>query len=99
MTPEQLAHVAAGLSYQPGWEFRLEMSSEGPVLAITAEVPSANDMLRRPIVLGIRSYIPPMRDEQAFLEWVDWRVRRVAIHEHEEFLRHNGQRINDPQHQ
>ncbi len=29
-------------------------------------------------------------------EWLDWRLRRIAIHEHMEWLRRDGELLNDP---
>lgn len=91
-----LRDVLGEVEYVPGWEFRLDDDPyEGPVLWILADVPNAyrpGETQR----LEIETYVPPLVDRNAALAWLDWRLLRVATHEHREFFRVNGKPYSDP---
>jgi len=48
------------------------------------------------VELRIHSPIPPMADEDAFLGWVAWRLRVIAVHEMLEWFKLDGSPYIDP---
>lgn len=91
-----LAQVLARVTYKPGWRFAVyDGRFEGQHLVITTQVLDAYDP-DSTVTLDVHSMLPPMRDEQQFLDWLLWRVCRIETHEAREFLRVNGVSHNDP---
>lgn len=96
LTPAQLRVILSNISYRPNWEFSLiEGDPEGPKLRILATVENSYQPGKM-LDLGISTYIPPCRDEQAFLDFLAYRLGRVEIHEAREWLRYKGELVDDP---
>lgn len=89
LTFVELVALVDEFAYFPGWRLSVEDTVEGPVLVVKATVPDADDP-ESMIDLRVVSHIPPVVDGSAFEGWLDWRLRRVALHEHGEWLRRNG---------
>lgn len=95
-----LAEVQAALTdiqYRPGWTFTASEHpfGEGLMVRIVAPVPNAY----RPnetTVLGVDSYLPPIRDVADLHRWLLWRLTRIEVHEAQEWLRIDGRPIFDP---
>lgn len=97
ITTEDLRAALASVTYHEGWSFKVEESRhEGPRLRI--EVVGVPDSRKagRTVDLGIESYLPPFRDVEAFLDWLLWRLQRIASHEVREFLYYRGAHVSDP---
>lgn len=79
----------------PGWRFAwYNKHDEGDVVEISFTVPNARepgDQTQR-----VWTFVPPVSTEEEFYEWLRWRLRRIAIHEVNEFFLVDGQRVNDP---
>ncbi len=96
LTLEQLQLVVAGISYRPGWVFSVEVDPfEGSMGRIVGPVEDAYHP-GRTIDLGITSYLPPMYSAEDVVEWVTWRMGRIASHEMREWLCWYGRRVADP---
>lgn len=94
--PADLTKALARWSYKPGWEFRIYTHPyEGPMIAITLDVPDADDpaSTRRQCV---RSPVPPLNNGRLFYEWLLWRCTIIDIHEACEFGRVDGVPVVDP---
>lgn len=70
-------------------------SHEGQHCVITARVIDAYNP-GQTTSLNVHSALPPCRDEQAFLDWLLWRCKRVEVHECMEFLQVDGKPHVDP---
>jgi hypothetical protein len=97
LTVSDMAAVLGRMSYKSGWRFEVyEGRHEGPHLRIAAEnIPDAYE----PGVMArfdVHSSVPPMRDEDAFLDWLLWRLQRIEIHECREFMKLDGKPYSNP---
>jgi hypothetical protein len=93
------AEVAARVARQrhlPGWGFTTRMGEEGLILRIEPRVYDADTM--QETVLGIDTYLPPMRDERAVDEFIHWRLQRIALHEVNEQHRVDGKPVHPALH-
>lgn len=91
-----LRSVLPAVTYRPGWELRpVDDPHEGQALWVLADVPNAYrpDEVQR---LQIETFVPPLTDRAAALAWLDWRLMRIAIHEHREWFRVAGKPYSDP---
>ncbi len=96
LTYAEVRDIVARFTYRAGWRLETyEDPHEGLAIAITTEVEDAYHP-GHTIVLDIHSYMPPMRDRQAVLDWLLWRLERIASHEVREFAHFDGQLIADP---
>jgi hypothetical protein len=96
-----LAEIHAALTevtWFPGTSFGLADTAEGPTLTIYATWPDADEPDGNPLKLRIVSHVPPFSSQREFYAWLDWRLCRIAVHEHGEWFRINGQRYRDPGH-
>jgi hypothetical protein len=91
-----LRSVLAEVEYFPGWRLvPSEDDYEGPTLWVLADVPNAyrpGETQR----LEIETFVPPLADRDAALAWLEYRLRRIAVHEHREWFRVNGRPYSDP---
>ena len=87
--------ILDNFSYMPGWRFKLKHTVEGPRLDISFTVVDADD-INSFQEQCVKSYIPPFEHAYQFLDWLRWRLNRIAIHEVSEFFRFNGEKIFDP---
>lgn len=93
---QQVAAVLARVTYMPGYTFEVyEGRWEGHHIVIRTNMPDAYNP-GGTVTLDVHSMLPPMRDEQAVLEWLGWRLARLANHEVREFLRVDGRCLFDP---
>lgn len=91
-----LQEIASHWSIQPGWKFEIYQTQfQGPWIAITAKVPNAYNP-EETVDLRIKSPLPPMKDEEAFQTWMQWRLRGIANHEVDEWFQKDGKAIFDP---
>jgi hypothetical protein len=96
LTIDDITDELTHLTYKPGWKLIAYQSQhEGIWLSILAEVPDAA-WPTRTTVLNIRTAIPPIPSREYLREWLLWRILRVESHECREFLRHDGQPLDDP---
>lgn len=98
LTTSDLRTALSRISYRPGWELSIwEDQHEGPVLRIVADVPDSYHPSQR-VDLGIDTYLSPNDRDTivAFVRFVDWRLQRIANHEHREWFKLNGRVISDP---
>jgi len=98
LTVNELVDELALFDYRPGWNLSIGVDWwEGPFLRVTATVANAFDP-EKDVHLGITAYISP--NDRAtpghFHRFLDWRLGRVASHEHREWLRYRGEALNDP---
>lgn len=97
LTAADLRAALAAVTYRDGWSFTLaESRHEGPLLRITVAGEPDSRHPGATVDLGIDTYVPPFRDVPAFLDWLLWRLQRVASHEVREFLCYRGALISDP---
>ncbi len=97
LTPEQITAELANYSWLPGYRFETYVDPwEGLFIRIRCDaVPNAY----RPdetVPLDIHVPVPPIPDLAYLHVWMDWRLRRCALHEHREFLRFKGEILFDP---
>ena len=101
LTAECLSRVVDGLAWFEGWEITVyDTPRQGTFVRVLA-VGQAD--FRKPgctTDLGIESEIPDgaRRSEEAFLDWLGWRLATIARHESYEALRHRAtnQPVFDP---
>lgn len=94
----ELVKELAQFTYFPGWKLGIGNDPwEGPYLRVVATVPNAYDPDKQTDI-GITTYISPndRANIVSFHRFLDWRLGRMASHEHREWLRYNGQALNDP---
>ena len=96
LTTPQLEQILARVQYKPGWSIQVyDGRHEGQHCAITTCVSDAYDSSQS-VTLDVHSMLPPMRDEEAFMEWLLWRIARIEVHEAREFLHLDGRPYSDP---
>jgi hypothetical protein len=96
LTTPQVQAVLDRVTYKDGWSLEVyDGRFEGQHVVITTVVADAYDQTKT-VTLDVHSSLPPMRDEQAVLEWLAWRLGRLEIHEMLEFLRLDGSCWVDP---
>jgi hypothetical protein len=96
LTISEMAALLRRVDYRDGWRFEIyEGRHEGPHLRISTEVPDAYSP-GETVPLDIHSFLPPLRDEAAFMDWLLWRLKRIEVHECREFLRLDGKAYSDP---
>lgn len=84
---DDLRRVLSECTYRTGWSFSIyEHPFEGYHLRILAPVEDSYHP-GQTIDLGINSPIPPMHSEQAFEQWLAWRLNRIESHEAREWFR------------
>ena len=85
------------VTWFPGWELRVyQHGDEGPGVILTGTMPDTRDAEGVPLLLIVRSPIPPCATTEDFYDWLDWRLKRLAIHEHHENFRIDGKVRIDP---
>jgi hypothetical protein len=96
VTSDQFAALVARVTYRPGWTFTVHDNLEGTVLRITALVPDRNG--KGDTTLGIDTHVPLtlIRNQGDALEFLRWRLTRIANHEVREFIRIDSDRRFDP---
>lgn len=98
LSVDELAAELALFDYRPGWLLSIGVDEyEGPFLRVVATVANAYNPAAD-VELGITAYISPNDRASAghFHRFLDWRLGRVASHEHREWLRYRGAALNDP---
>lgn len=96
LTGAEVAEVVADLTYKPQWAFEVyEDRFEGLHVAIRTELEDAFHP-GQPVVLNIRSPLPPFRDVEAVLDWFLWRLARIEVHEVREWTRWRGTQVSNP---
>jgi hypothetical protein len=98
VTIDELRAELARVNYKPGWRLSIWLDEhEGPVLRIVAPVNNSYHP-DQTIDLGIDTYISPndAATPETFLKFVNWRLDRVASHEHREWFQVDGVPLNDP---
>lgn len=98
LTVEQMRAILDGLTYRPGWTMSIEENEhEGPYLRVVGETKNTYNE-NEDIDLGINTYLSPndRRGEDAFLDFLVWRLVRIESHEAREWLRRDGVAIADP---
>lgn len=96
LTVPQMQALLDRITYRPGWTFDVYQGRhEGPHLVIRTSVADAYNP-DQTTVLDVHSMLPPMRDEQQFMDWLLWRCSRLEVHEAREFLRVDGKPHSDP---
>jgi len=84
------------VGYKPEWTISVfEDPYEGPCLYLTADVVDGYDHSKT-VPLRIRSNIPPHRNREEFLIWLQWRLIQIEIHECREYFHVNGKPWSDP---
>jgi hypothetical protein len=96
LSTAQVQAVFDRVTYKDGWSLEVyDGRFEGQHVVITTVVADAYDQTKT-VTLDVHSSLPPMRDEQAVLEWLAWRLGRLETHEMLEFLRLDGSCWVDP---
>ena len=84
------------ITFLPGVEFDAEQDPhEGLLLFIAYTMPNAVHP-DEAIDLRIKTFVPPCKTVAAFLDWLTWRLERIASHEVREWLRFGDIQVNDP---
>jgi hypothetical protein len=96
LSDEEITRQIEVQQHLPGWKFITFREREGLMLRIEAPVLDADT--GKPTLLGINTYIPPMRDPEAVDEFIHWRLSRIALHEVDEWHRVNGEPVHRAQH-
>jgi len=96
MSVQAMREHLARVSYQPGCRLEIrECPFEGPYLWIVATTQDTTNP-DTTIDLGVQTFIPPMRTLGQFNDFIEHRLRRLAVHEHLEWLRLDGEPLYDP---
>jgi hypothetical protein len=98
MTIDELRAELERITYKPRYRLSVWLDEhEGPVLRIVALVNNSYQP-DQTIDLGIDTYISPndAATPDTFLRFVNWRLGRVASHEHREWFQVDGVPLNDP---
>lgn len=82
------------ITYKPGWSFHHVSDEWGHSLKIMATVPHSETL--EPTTFQFVRIIPWMEDEVMFLRWFKAILMEAEIHELREFLRFDGQLVDDP---
>lgn len=97
MTEADFRDALDRVTWFPGWVLRIYThGDEGPGVLLCGEMPDTRDPDGASIQLLVRSPIPPCATEDDFYDWLDWRLKRLAIHEHHENFRIDGKVRTDP---
>jgi hypothetical protein len=89
------AHLTR-FTYRPGYRMEIrECPFEGPYLWIVATEPDTTNP-GETIDLGVPTFIPPLHTLQQFNDFIEARLRRLAVHEHLEWLKLDGKPLYDP---
>jgi hypothetical protein len=96
VTSDQFAALVDRITYRPGWTFTVHDDLEGTVLRINAAVLDRDG--NGDTTLGISTHVPLrlIRSQGDALEFLRWRLTRIANHEVREFLRIDADRRFDP---
>jgi hypothetical protein len=95
LTIDALRAALKRVSY---WNYRMVLYQhphEGIWLSVKGELPDA-DNPGHTTVVNIRTAVPPMPHETYFWVWLNWRLGRIASHEHREGFKVDGIKWDDP---
>lgn len=95
LTLTDIAQAIAKVEYKPEWSFHV-FDDEYEGHHLTVVVSTGNPYRNHPIVLAIRSPMPPFDSETEFWRWLLWRIRRIEAHEAREWFHVNGEPFSDP---
>jgi hypothetical protein len=96
LTTEQIADWFTRFHFMPGWSFEVyDGPREGQHLNIQALLPDAYTPGGH-IPLDVHTFIPPCADEAQLQAFVNWRLRRMWMHEVDEFFVIDETRPYDP---
>lgn len=93
-----LAERLARYSYKPGWAFTVGEHEGAPALVVLARVPDARGDKESFLLRGAKK-LPPGVDtftDDQLTRLVDALLKSMDDHERAEWLRRDGQLINDP---
>lgn len=98
-----LADLVRGLSYKPGWSFKLEeisrrWGSEGLTLSIGATVPNSLNPTEGTSVLHLMPVPPSAWDRESWTRWLFDQILLVERHEAMEFFQIDDMRPYFPEH-
>ena len=98
LNTHDLQDAVETITYKTGFSLNVMEPDllQGPYLFILINQPNAYDQGATEVQLRIHSPIPPMKDYEAFFDWVLWRLKMVEIHECMEFFRVDGKIYLDP---
>lgn len=96
LTTPELQAIVGRVTYKAGWIIEVyDGHFEGQHLVVAAQVIDAYDPTHL-VTLDVHSMLPPMRDEQQFMDHLAWRLGRIEIHEMREWLKLDGVPPFDP---
>ena len=100
---DTLERLVAGLTYRPGWSFRLEnvdrgQGSAGLTLEIFVRGPDTNDVNRTISVVHYMIVPAASYNEQSWRRWLFEQILLVERHEAMEFFRIDGVQPFAPNH-
>lgn len=109
MTAREAHDLLSRVRYKPGWRFYLEgrdgdyagfLRGHDLMMVIEADVPDSRYTgdpaecplvsIRKPVSLSL------MIDGPHFLRWLRHQIIEMEVHELDEFLRYDGELVNDP---
>lgn len=98
LSVREMESILDSVQYREGWELEVYATEfQGDWLAVKAVVDDTYHPGQQ-IELRIKSPLPPMSSEGAFLTWLRWRLEVIEVHECHENLRwkSSGKPIYDP---
>lgn len=97
VTLDALQAVLRRWEYQPGWTFVAYQHpvNRDPWIRISATVRDSRNPSST-TDLCVRSPLPPFDVPMAFVRWLNWRLKQIAVHEVDEWGRLDGEVIFDP---
>lgn len=93
---EELKELTRQVTWVPGSRFSVAMDRlEGPVLIIEITLPDSTTP-DKSIDLRIVTFIPPVETKRHYMNWLLYRLNRIAVHESTEWFKINGERWINP---
>lgn len=95
MSLPEIQAILDRVTYKRGWRFHVaHHPREGLLVRIEAAV--TDSATGKSLTLGVNSWLPPVDDEAQLVSWLQWRIRRIELHEAAEFLRLDCRVLDDP---
>lgn len=97
VTHEDVEQWVQQVDYWPAYKFTVLAFPWGSQLRIRAELPDRDDpSVTTTLDVHTDVPMPLVQDRDDFLTWLRWRLGVLALHEVDEGLLFEGQRLNDP---
>lgn len=97
LTVAEVRTIIEDVAFHANWTFEVhETQFESPHINIVGRglLDSYDPDQRKDV--GVRDFLPPFHDASQLLDWLAWRLERIASHEVREHFVYRGCRVFDP---